>query len=210
MIIKMNNFPLLLAIIFCAGCSTQRNVNNSGHPSSWVEPVRFEADVNPSQRAIHGDGSVTRVLGLFNFGDSKYVDGVVWDGGSDHNYTNPYLDPIRQMVTRDLSGKAKKAAAYRAVTSSNADFLLVPRYEVEEKNYVLWRTAKARVSGLPGHYEGLRQIPGYRSQVGGDTYVPNFYPDHPNVKSVKEYTPFDKRASSSAPTTSNFYSAGAK
>ncbi len=138
------------------------------------------------------------MLGLFNFGDSKYVDGVVWDSGSDINNTNP------------LSGKAKKAAAYRAVTSSNADFLLVPRYEVEEKNYVLWRTARARVSGLPGHYEGLRQIPGYRSQVGGDTYVPNFYPDHPNVKSVKEYTPFDKRASSPPPTTSNFYSAGAK
>jgi hypothetical protein len=190
----------IFSIIIGASCtSTNRNVNSAGNPESWVEPVRFEADVNPSNRAIHGDAKLTRVLGLFNVGDTKFLDGVGWGNnapGIHQSIINlgGVLPPVA--LNFNITDKAKRAAAYKAVKSSNSDFLIVPRYEVEETNYLLWRTAKARVSGLPGHYSGLRQIPGFRSRIGRDKYVPHYFPNNDIGQSAKHYTPFDKRASS--------------
>ncbi len=189
--------PILLALFSFSCSSTNRNVNSSGNPESWVEPVRFEADVNPSNRAIHGDGKVTRILGLFTVGDTKYLDGVSW-GSNAQGGSQPLLSLggiLPGGLKFGIKDKAKRAAAYKAVSRSKSDFLIVPRYEVEEKNYFLWRTAKAEVSGLPGYYSGLRQIPGFRNRIGTDKYVPHYFPEQNDGVKAKQYIPFDRRAS---------------
>lgn len=149
-----------ILIVFCFmffGCtSAERNARKPVHPDSWIEPVRFEADV--STNPIVGNAKLTRVLGLFEFGDT----GTVENFG--HEFTG-----------RRLKDKVKRAAAYNAIESGNADFILVPLYKVRENHYFLWRTAEAEVRGIRGQYAGLRQIPGFRHKIGKDKYAPAYH-----------------------------------
>ena len=153
----MKRISITILILFSFGCSSaERNARKPSHPDSWIEPVRFEADV--STNPIIGNAKLTRVLGLFEFGDTGTVE----------RFGNEYTG-------RRLKDKAKRAAAYNAIEGGNADFILVPLYRVKEKHYFLWRTAEAEVRGIRGQYAGLRQIQGFRHKIGSDKYTPAYH-----------------------------------
>ena len=148
---------MLLFLMLSFGCSSaERNARKPSHPDSWIEPVRFEADV--STNPIVGNAKLTRVLGLFEFGDTGTVE----------HFGNEYSG-------RRLKDKAKRAAAYNAIERGNADFILVPLYRVKERDYFFWRTAEAEVRGIRGQYAGLRQIQGFRHKIGSDKYTPAYH-----------------------------------
>jgi hypothetical protein len=51
---------------------------------------------------------------------------------------------------------AKSAAAYKAVTTSGADLIVAPRYDVHVEDYFVYKTVNVKVTGKKGTVTAIR------------------------------------------------------
>ena len=117
------------------GCAT----TNISQPSSpLVSEIRapLKANIKVGQK-ITGVANAILILGIFNIGPNKFADGVDYGTGG-------------QLSLFDSFSPVKAAAAYEATTSSNADLIVAPRYNIETKNYFIFKTTTATVNGYKG------------------------------------------------------------
>jgi uncharacterized protein YceK len=133
-------FVLLMVLV--SGCST---LNQSQHSSNLqittVAPLQADIEVG---KKISGSASMTRILGIFNFGPNEYVDGVNYgDGGN-------------SLFTFSNYNELKGAAAYVAVTAAKADVIIAPQYIVQQNNYILFKTINVTVNGYEGNIKGFK------------------------------------------------------
>ena len=91
---------------------------------------------------ITGEGTGRYLLGFIPMGNTHEVQGV-WGGGS-------------SLFSKD---HAKMHATYDALTTSGADFIVEPRYEVvTTKASFLWTTVTAKVHGFKGVINSYNQL----------------------------------------------------
>ena len=133
----MKNGLLLVAVSSFSlfGCSTLNVSQPSSQLVSNVE-APLKADLKVGQR-ISGTAKTIQILGLFDFGPNKFADGV--------NYGTGW-----QIILFDTFSAIKAAAAYEAISTSHADVIIAPRYAIDTKNYFLFKTTIATVSGYKG------------------------------------------------------------
>jgi hypothetical protein len=71
-------------------------------------------------------------------------------------------------LTSSTSDKFKKAALRNACDVNNCDILGYPMYNVNEKNYFLFKTYDVKVRGFPGKVGRLENV--NRKYTVGDSY----------------------------------------
>jgi len=135
---KKNIKTLLLSfvVIFLgASCASNTSMNSysvSG-PGIMIDSEKVESEFTINGK-ISGEGSATYLFGMFPMGNTHEVQGV-WGGGS-------------SFFSKD---HAKMHATYDALTTSGADFIVEPRYEVvTTKTSFLWTKVSAKVHGFKG------------------------------------------------------------
>jgi uncharacterized protein YceK len=129
-----------IATLTLSGCATTHVSQPSSPIQSKVEaPLRADLSIG---NKIYGSAKNIQILGLFNFGPSKFADGVNYGAGSEVSMFDKYA-PV------------KAAAAYEATTKTKADVIIAPKYTVETKDYFLFNITTAKVDGFKGSLNGV-------------------------------------------------------
>jgi hypothetical protein len=129
------NIITISALIALTGCATT-NISQPSSPIDSVVKAPLKADIKVGQR-ITGEAKSTQIFGIFNFGPSKFADGVDYGTGG-------------QISLFDSFSPVKAAAAYEATSNSSSDVIVAPRYTIETKNYFIFKTTTATVNGFKG------------------------------------------------------------
>jgi len=131
---------LVLSFVVMTGCSAL-NVSQPSGALAVNTSSDLKADIEVGEK-ITGTSSMNVLFGVITFGaDSSFADGVSY--GTSYN---PF----------DSTGAVKAAAAYKAVSSSGADVIVAPRYELEVKDYVVMKQVIAKVTGYKGTIKSIK------------------------------------------------------
>ena len=130
------SFLTVLFLLIGQGCSSfnQSHIYSDLNLSTKSE-LNAEITVNTNTK-LRGSASSTLLFGLLKIGgDSKYSDGY---GG---------LGAV---------GKTKSAAAFKALSGSDADILVSPQYVVEVNNQIWRKTIRVTVTGYGGKIDRIK------------------------------------------------------
>jgi len=126
---------LLSIMLLGSSCASNTSMNSysvSG-PGIMIDSEKVESEFTIDGK-ITGEGTARYLFWIFPIGNTHEVQGV-WGGGS-------------SFFSKD---HAKMHATYDALTSSGADFIVEPRYEVvTTKTSFLWTEVTAKVHGFKG------------------------------------------------------------
>ena len=140
MAMKKSFVFLMVVFVFMmlSGCtSLTKSQFNAPFHSDIKAPLKADIEIGEK---ISGTASATVIMKFFKFGlEGKYATGVHYGGGSSGVFG--FGDPLNDV---------KESAVYDAVTSSNADVILMPRYVVEVNEYLVFSTITAKVTGYNG------------------------------------------------------------
>lgn len=131
-----------------SGCVSY-NMSQPSAPLEGVVKSDLKADVKVGE-TITGESSTNILFNFLSFGgDTQFADGVVYGGGGGGGALAglPIPDPVSQV---------KAAAAYKAVKSSGADLIVAPRYEVNIKDYFIFKIVDVKVTGNKGSISSIR------------------------------------------------------
>jgi ABC-type amino acid transport substrate-binding protein len=140
---KLKNLLFIgTAFLFLSGCSTLRTNQLSAplNASIVAEPIKVNYEVGEK---IMGSASGTILFGFLTLGyPDKYADGIVYNNQG--SYSNEdYAD-------------LKAAAAYEAVKNSKADVIIAPKYEIEYKKFLFFKTVNVTVAGYRGTVKSIK------------------------------------------------------
>ncbi len=144
----MKKIVMLVGVVvvfgFVTGCT-------STHISQYSAPLELKVQTDKAPvvevgEEINGQATIQRIL-FFSWGPSKFADGVNY-GGSEAGTGLSLLG--------DTMGAGKAAAAYNACFTNKADILVVPRYEIEDENYIVYQKTQFKVKGNKGVFKGLK------------------------------------------------------
>ena len=158
----------IVAALFSSCISTNRLTDSSpvDGPGS-VQHHQLEADITvDDSKKIKGNSKSTYFLMFRVEGDNEYADGVNYramtlKGGSFFGKLLSALNPFKilnKLMTGDAAGKVQSAAAYDALSGSEADFIAHPTYSYTRKNYFIVQQFEATVEGYPGYYSNFRSF----------------------------------------------------
>jgi len=141
----VNLFILLVAAFAISGCSAVRSSQFTSPLYSTVDaPLKANIEVG---NKISGSASSTTLFGFINVGGpSKFADGVTYGHES-----GGFL-PLQH----DKFGTVKEAAAFDAISKSDADLIVAPRYAIEYNDYFFFATVNATVSGYKGTIKNIQ------------------------------------------------------
>lgn len=125
----------LLASLFASGCttSTVRSTQIAqGAALLAIEPVKAHVVVDTTT-TLQAVSKTNIVLGIFRFGDREFAE---------------YPGMIFQ---RGPGAKERKAAIHKALTGTDFDVMVNPKYIVQEKNRLFSRSVTVQVAGFGGH-----------------------------------------------------------
>ncbi|MBP0948515.1 hypothetical protein V2K62_14490 [Pseudomonas alliivorans] len=144
---KLWKFAAVATLIAATSGCVSYNMSQPVAPLEGTVKTDLKADVKVGG-TISGESS-TNVL--FNFlsigGDTQFADGVAYGGASGGGMGLALPDPV---------STAKAAAAYKAVKSSGADLIVAPRYEVNVKDYFIFKKVDVKVTGNKGSINSIR------------------------------------------------------
>jgi len=146
--LKKNFMVLTVAIIILilSGCAslTKSQFSAPFTPGPIVN-APIKADIAIGEK-ISGKASSTTIFKIFKLGSSgKYASGVNY--GINGGLGGFVYDPF---------SADKEAAAYDAVTNSNADIILAPEYIIEVTDYLIFSKVHVTVTGYKGTIKGLK------------------------------------------------------
>ena len=126
-------------IIMLGGCaSTNKSHVFSDLTVSTQSELDAEISVDLSKK-LTGTAKATYLFNIFQLsGDTEFADGY---GG---------MGPV---------GKAKSAAAYKAISESDADVLVSPQYVVDFKSQVFIQDVTVTVTGYGGKIVSIKKRP---------------------------------------------------
>jgi len=170
----MKHLQLIMCVMFAVfftGCiSTNQGFHSNPVASKGMvkhHDIYADIEVDESKK-IRGTSSSTYFLMFRIEGDNEYADGVnygtmgnVTNGGNFAAQLFSWLNPlaiINKLVTGDAMGKVRSAAAYDAMSGSDADFIAHPTYSYTKKNYLIIQKFDATVEGYAGKYKNFRQV----------------------------------------------------
>jgi len=135
-------FSLLAAAgiaVIVTGCASTHVSKKSSDFQVNMKDVIATPEVVAGEK-VSGEATIGTLLGVFDFGSSKYTDGVDLGAGF-------------------IAGPAARAAAYEACQKSGADLLLAPNYQYDKKNYFyVWQVTHCKVTGFKGVVKKISKI----------------------------------------------------
>jgi hypothetical protein len=135
-----------VGLLALTGCRTQGNTAPMAFPS--LQSFTTSANYDVLQRA-EGSSEGGTILFFIPVGlEDKVGQGEAVEAGGG----NPFLEFINFLTLGlfefDPNGRVKRAALYNAIEAQpGADAILLPRYNTERTNYILYQHIKATVKG---------------------------------------------------------------
>lgn len=151
--------PALLILTSCV--STNKGFQSSSVISRNVQLDPIKADIKVDQsKKLTGESTSIYFLCFRIKGDNKYADGINFSSEAGiteklWSFLNPFT-LFKRIATGDAIGKVKKAASYKALENTDADFLMHPTYTITEKNFLIVYIYKAEVKGYSAKYQNFR------------------------------------------------------
>jgi len=154
----LTNLVLICSIaIFFTSCVS----TNKGFQSSTVnmrnvqlDPIKADIKVNETNK-LSGQSSSTYFLFFRISGDNTSADGINYSADAGGSIFSQY-NPLKLMKTAKLN-KVRSAAAYKALSTGDYDFLVHPNYTMTTKNYLgLVKVYECSVSGYGAKYQNFR------------------------------------------------------
>ena len=148
-----------VAIFFNSCVSTNKGFQSSPVISRNVQldPIKADVKVNETTK-LSGQSTSTYFLFFRISGDNTSADGINYStdaGGSSLSVLSQF-NPIKLLKTAKLN-KVRSAAAYKALSSGDYDFLVHPNYTMTTKNYLgLVKIYECTVSGYGAKYQNFR------------------------------------------------------
>lgn len=146
---KKQLMVLALALFAAVGC-TSTNVSSTSAPVASGISAPLTATVTVGEE-VTGESTTTLILGLIKLGDTKFADGVNYGIGGG-------APGLLDQVIPGAVGPTKAAAAYKALTSSGADVLVAPKYEVVVNDFFVFGTVKAKVTAKKGTLSNIKSV----------------------------------------------------
>lgn len=143
--------------MFFASCiSTNKGFQSSPVISRNVQLDPIKADINVNETTkLKGESSSVYFLFFRVSGDNTSADGINYSTDANAS-TLSRLNPIKVMKTAQLN-KVRAAAAYKALSTGEYDFLVHPNYTTTTKNYLgIIKIYECSVSGYGAKYENFR------------------------------------------------------
>ena len=104
---------------------------------------------------LSGQSSSTYFLFFRISGDNTSADGINYSTDAGGSFLSQ-LNPIKHMKTAKLN-KVRSAAAYKALSSGDYDFLVHPNYIMTKRNYLgIVKIYECTVSGYGAKYQNFR------------------------------------------------------
>jgi hypothetical protein len=138
-----------IAIFFNSCVSTNKGYQSSPVISRNVELDPIKADIKVNETAkLKGESTSIYFLCFRIGGDNTFADGI--------NYSTDAVSPIKSLKTARLN-KVRSAAAYKALSNGDYDFLVHPNYTITSMNFLgLVKVYECYVSGYGAKYEKFR------------------------------------------------------
>jgi hypothetical protein len=129
----------IVTVTLVSGCRTTTAQKwNSPFANPAMDTAKLTPDVTVGQK-VQGFGQRNVLFGFIKWGNNKYAENAGAQGNNDYV-------------------KAKKAAAYNALSGDGADILVGPQYTVTEKNYLIFQRYEAQATGFVGNFNNVRQV----------------------------------------------------
>lgn len=130
---------------FMTGCMATHTNDGTVTVKPVVKSKVFEADIVAGKQAVSGEATVHNLFGLITWGVSDFAD--------DAFVTTSAL-PFQFTVSPDTV--AKQGATYNACAASKADAILAAKYKVDIKDFIVYKSIKAKVTGYPASIKGVK------------------------------------------------------
>ena len=148
---------LLVGTMLITSCvSTNKGFQSSPVISRNVQldPIKADIEVNESNK-LSGQSSSVYFLFFRISGDNTSADGINYSTDAGGSILSQY-NPLKLMKTAKLN-EVRSAAAYKALSSGDYDFLVHPNYTMTTKNYLgLVKIYECTVSGYGAKYQNFR------------------------------------------------------
>ena len=154
----ISNFVLIcsIAIFFTSCVSTNKGFQSSQFISRNVQldPIKADIKVNETTK-LSGQSSSTYFLFFRVSGDNTSADGINYSTDAGGSILSQF-NPLKLMKTAKLN-KVRSAAAYKALSTGDYDFLVHPNYTMTTKNYLgLVKIYECTVVGYGAKYQNFR------------------------------------------------------
>lgn len=136
---------IAVAITSCSSTRTGALSTPAYAPRAEINPIRANIDVDMDKK-ISGESLSSYFLIFQVGGDNKFADGMSYSSESQFN-----------ALFKARENKTKSAAAFKAVKSSGADIIVHPNYEIQVKNYIIFKQIKVKVTGYAGYFKKFYQ-----------------------------------------------------
>ncbi len=156
---------IILSLLFASvliSCQTTNKAVQSVPFSigTTIDPIAADYSVDINSK-LKGSSESVWVFGLKLSGDPTYADGVNYSTNFNQGQEG-FMRLFGDFAARKTT-QVKAAAAYKAVTGSDADFIANPMYNVTQTKtfFGLVKTYKAEVTGYKGKYTKIYQNTDY-------------------------------------------------
>ena len=151
----MNKITLMAIMLFMSNCS---NVNYNQLTGNVEVSVKAELDATISVgENISGSGSETVLFFFFRWPGTRYI---AESNTVDLNTSSP-SSFLASGVTESLNPfnivqHAKGQAVYDAISSSNADIIINPKFTITVQDFLFYKTVKCDVTGKKGTIKTIK------------------------------------------------------
>ena len=133
----------LVLLIGLTGCGTTK-ISQPAAPYAVTVKKELSADVKVGDK-ITGNANISVLFGIFSWGESKFAEGVSYGGAPEGG----------GIFGPGPEAEVKAAAVYDAVSKNKTDVIVTPAYILDIKNYFVFKTIKADVTGYSGTVSSL-------------------------------------------------------
>ena len=148
----------ILVLLMGFSCSNVSYNQLAGHIDISVK-AELEANITVGDN-ISGTGSETVVFFIFRWPGTKYrAEGstMALDTSSPSTFKIPILsNTLNSLNPFNVVEHAKGQAIHNAITSSNADVIINPKFIITEQDFFFYKTVKCEVSGKKGTIKTIK------------------------------------------------------
>jgi hypothetical protein len=146
-----------VAIFFTSCMSSNKGFQSSPVISRNVQldPIKADIKVNETTK-LSGESKSAYFLFFRVSGDNTSADGINYSTDVSGGSALSQYNPLKMLKTAKLN-KVRSAAAYKALSTGDYDFLVHPNYTMTTKNYLsLVKIYECKVSGYGAKYHNFR------------------------------------------------------
>ena len=151
-------YILIVITLYFTSCTNVSYNQLSGNVEVNIT-ANLDADITVGDK-ITGSGSETIILWLFRLPGTRFKaegDVVAFSSSKPSNIKVPVLSSIFSVINVfNVIENVKGEAIHDAITLSNADLIVNPKFIITEDDFFLFKTVKCEVTGKKGTIKSIK------------------------------------------------------